>query len=103
MGEALQSLIRPYDYAARWAGDEFVLLLADTEDGDASVTARVAAMSSANPGVWATFPLASVSPATLLMEIGGGTAGRCRRTHVPIQARESAQSEILSHIPNQKR
>lgn len=46
VGEALKGLIRQYDFAAHWGGDEFALLLADTRDGEASVASRISDVSS---------------------------------------------------------
>lgn len=51
VGHALQRAIRQYDFAARWGGDEFALLLADTADGEGSVVRRITAVKTSTPGV----------------------------------------------------
>lgn len=42
VGTILQQILRPYDFAGRFGGDEFVLLLAGAVDSDTSITGRIA-------------------------------------------------------------
>lgn len=41
VGEALQNTIRQYDFAARWGGDEFALLLAGAPGGETRIEQRI--------------------------------------------------------------
>ncbi len=49
VAQALKETVRPYDLAARWGGDEFAVLLADTHDGHESIVERLVRSSSVGP------------------------------------------------------
>jgi diguanylate cyclase (GGDEF)-like protein len=41
VGDAIQHVIRPYDYAGRYGGDEFALLLTGVSDSSESIASRI--------------------------------------------------------------
>jgi diguanylate cyclase (GGDEF)-like protein len=41
VGDALQHVIRPYDYAGRYGGDEFALLLTGVSDPNDGIASRI--------------------------------------------------------------
>jgi diguanylate cyclase (GGDEF)-like protein len=68
VGRGLLGCIRQYDFASRFGGDEFALILAGTQDGEASVMERVragisAAIAEAGLGVFGASIGVSIYPA----------------------------------------